>query len=194
MFVRNRNLRYPIQSVSSCQLQSPINRTIGIIILLGWQLKCISGMEFLSYMKKNNASTGLKRKTFRSYFFAKSLLNRLKSKDAKDKITPGGWEWGKKPSRVHTSRLKQYQTAVTSLHSDCYKRLLTQTSLTPNSCSQEHLMMVQKWSDGHWTPLCHTRDGITLSCSSLHHRKEDLYLFYGKQQLSNRWELITYSS
>lgn len=47
-------------------------------------------MEFLSYMKKNNASTGLKRKTFRSYFFAKSLLNRLKSKDAKDKITPGG--------------------------------------------------------------------------------------------------------
>lgn len=41
-------------------------------------------------MKKNNASTGLKRKTFRSYFFDKSLLNRLKSKDAKDKITPGG--------------------------------------------------------------------------------------------------------
>lgn len=37
-------------------------------------------------MKKNNASTGLKRKTFRSYFFAKSLLSRLKSKDAKDKI------------------------------------------------------------------------------------------------------------
>lgn len=31
-------------------------------------------------------------------------------------------------------------------------------------------------SDGHWTLLCQTRDGITLSCSRLHHRKENLYL------------------
>lgn len=37
-------------------------------------------------MKKNNASTGLKRKTFKWYFFARSLLSRIKSKDAKDKI------------------------------------------------------------------------------------------------------------
>lgn len=41
---------------------------------------------FYSYMKKNNASAGLKRKTFRSHFSAKLLLSKLKSKDAKDEI------------------------------------------------------------------------------------------------------------
>lgn len=78
----------------------------------------------------------MKRRTCRSYFFAKSLLSRLKSKDAEDEIIHF-WRVGVRQKALQSEAASNCsyisaQVATTEASN-------TQASLTPVPCCQELL-------------------------------------------------------
>lgn len=123
-------------------------------------------------MKKNNAGTDLKRKTFRLYFFAKSLLNRLDLRMLKIKEFVF---WRVRQKALRSSHLQTEADHCTG----CYNRGLSPIK-QPHSCPCCQECLCREVDTAHKADLMDTEhsvsDGITLSCSRLHHRKENLYL------------------
>lgn len=130
-----------------------------------------------------------KGKTLRSYFFAKSLLSRLKSKDAKDKIIRflEGRGEAKSPEEFTAP---DWSSTKLQLHqcTGCYNRGFSDTK-QPHSCPLLSGACAGMWRWFRkliwWTLNPSVSDGITLSCSRLCHRKENLYLLMALPLLQN---------